>query len=183
VSRYGTPHGCRCTRTSLGALLPLDWGDRSKVAKARAQKRAAGTRRCVLRVTGTLAVFVLILRSARAEAVQQIRTCVRASRRMRTSYRVRPHASRRIAAYFGLGKQLRSGCAAMLLVLARIAIVQPFREEWPGPGSRLGRAAGRRIGCSRAARAAAERDRDRLFIGPGWLKEPRVRITRKDRGR
>jgi hypothetical protein len=28
-----------------------------------------------------------------------------------------------------------------------------------------------------AARAVAEQDRDRLFIGPGWLKEPRVRIT------
>src|SRR5499427_1875814 len=66
-----------------------------------------------------------------------------------------------------------------LLVLARTAIVRPFREERPGPGGHLDRAAGRRIGCSRAARAAAEQDRDRFFIGPGWLKEPRVRITRK----
>src|SRR5499427_5350841 len=73
----------------------------------------------------------------------------------------------------------RSASAAMLLVLARTAIVRPFREERPGPGGRLDRAAGRRIGCSRAARAAAEQDRDRFFIGPGWLKEPRVRITRK----
>src|SRR5262244_2780102 len=67
----------------------------------------------------------------------------------------------------------------LLLVLARTAIVRPFREERPGPGGHLDRAAGRRIGCSRAARAAAEQDRDRFFIGPGWLKEPRVRITRK----
>ena len=70
-----------------------------------------------------------------------------------------------------------------LLVLARTAIVHPFREERPGPGGRPDRAAGRRIGCSRAARAAAEQDRDRFFIGPGWLKEPRVRITRKGRRR
>src|ERR1700738_4760054 len=78
-----------------------------------------------------------------------------------------------------------SGCAraAMLLVLARIGIVRPFHEERPGPGGRLNRAADRRIACSRAARAVAEQDRDRLFIGPGWLKEPRVRITRKGRGR
>jgi hypothetical protein len=86
----------------------------------------------------------------------------------------RPHASRRIAA---------PAAAAMLLVLARTAIVHPFREERPGPGGRPDRAAGRRIGCSRAARAAAEQDRDRFFIGPGWLKEPRVRITRKGRRR
>src|SRR5262245_11904248 len=87
----------------------------------------------------------------------------------------RPHPSRRAHA--------RSNCwhdrACALLVLARTAIVHPFREERPGPGSRLDRVAGRRIGCSRAARAAAEQDRDRFFIGPGWLKEPRVRITRK----
>jgi hypothetical protein len=76
-----------------------------------------------------------------------------------------------------------SPSAEALLVLARTAIVHPFREERPGPGSRLDRVAGRRIGCSRAARAAAEQDRDRFFIGPGWLKEPRVRITRKGRRR
>src|SRR5215813_14833603 len=43
-------------------------------------------------------MLVLILRSAHAEDVRQIRTCVRASRRMRTSQCMRPHASRRIAA-------------------------------------------------------------------------------------
>jgi hypothetical protein len=26
LTHQGTPHGCRCTRTSLGALLPLSWG-------------------------------------------------------------------------------------------------------------------------------------------------------------
>src|SRR5262252_3542911 len=123
-------------------------------------------------------MLVLILRSAHAEDVRQIRTCVRASRRMRTSKCMRPHASRRIAAQrCWAGSVLVR--AAMLLVLARTAIVRPFREERPGPGGHLDRAAGRRIGCSRAARAAAEQDRDRFFIGPGWLKEPRVRITRK----
>ena len=70
-----------------------------------------------------------------------------------------------------------------LLVLARIAMVGAFREEWPDPSGRLGRAADRRIARSRATRAVAEQDRDRLFIGPGWLKEPRVRITRKGRRR
>src|SRR6516164_3955173 len=82
-----------------------------------------------------------------------------------------------------LRKRMLSSHAAMLLVLARTAIVHPFHEERPGPGSRLNRAADRRIACSRAARAVAEQDRDRLFIGPGWLKEPRVRITRKGRRR
>src|SRR6516164_6673655 len=43
-------------------------------------------------------MLVLILRSAYAEDVRQIQTCVRASRRMRTSKCIRPHASRRIAA-------------------------------------------------------------------------------------
>src|SRR4051794_28192644 len=70
-----------------------------------------------------------------------------------------------------------------LLVLVRLAMVGAFREEWPDPSGRLGRAADRRIARSRATRAVAEQDRDRLFIGPGWLKEPRVRITRKGRRR
>src|SRR5262245_56112231 len=43
-------------------------------------------------------MLVLILRSAHAEDVRQIRTCVGASRRMGTSKCIRPHASRRIAA-------------------------------------------------------------------------------------
>src|SRR5262249_19234594 len=98
-----------------------------------------------------------------------------ASRSMRAPPRVRPHPSRRAHARSSFADL--PACA--LLVLARTAIVRPFREERPGPGGRLDRAAGRRIGCSRAARAAAEQDRDRFFIGPGWLKEPRVRITRK----
>ncbi len=58
---------------------------------------------------------VLILRSARAGAIPQTRTRVRASRRMRTSQCVRPHASRRIAARVGRGKHLRLRRAAMLL--------------------------------------------------------------------
>src|SRR4051794_34322881 len=65
-------------------------------------------------------MLVLILRSAHAEDVPQTRTRVRASRRMRTSHRVRPLASRRIAAYFRLGKQLRSGRAARLLSIRAI---------------------------------------------------------------
>src|SRR2546423_12008133 len=31
VSRYGTPHGCRCTRTSLGAPPSLDWVGEAKM--------------------------------------------------------------------------------------------------------------------------------------------------------
>jgi hypothetical protein len=42
VRRYRTPYGCRCTRTSLGALLPSIRGDRSKGAKARARKTRRG---------------------------------------------------------------------------------------------------------------------------------------------
>src|SRR5262245_35104632 len=39
VPRYGTSHGCLArTRTSLGAPLPLDSGERSKGANPRAQK-------------------------------------------------------------------------------------------------------------------------------------------------
>jgi hypothetical protein len=59
-------------------------------------------------------MFVLILRSAHAQALPQSRTSVRASRRMRTATGRRPHASRRIAAHSGCG----SACArraAMLL--------------------------------------------------------------------
>jgi hypothetical protein len=56
---------------------------------------------------GAASAGLLILRSAHAQAVPQTRTRVRASRRMRTSHCVRPHASRRIAARVGRGKHLR----------------------------------------------------------------------------
>ena len=69
------------------------------------------------------------------------------------------------------------------LVLARIGIVRPFHEERPAPGGHPERVADRRIVRTRALWAGGEQDRDRLFIGPGWLKEPRVRITRKGRRR
>src|SRR5712675_2034077 len=51
--RHGVSNGCRCTRTSLGAPLPLDSGWRSKDAKTRAQKCAAGTRKAVLKMVSS----------------------------------------------------------------------------------------------------------------------------------
>src|SRR5439155_20245612 len=46
------PNGCLAsTRTSLGAPPPLIGGKRSESFKTRAQKRAAGTRRCCLVLT------------------------------------------------------------------------------------------------------------------------------------
>src|SRR5262249_37332669 len=103
-----TPNGCRCTRTTLAAPPTLDSGERSKDANPGSRKRAAGRRKAVCMERALLyALVVLILRSARAEKVPQIRTRVRASRRMRTSDWVRPHASRRIAAHLGCG----SACA------------------------------------------------------------------------
>src|SRR5262249_44550282 len=92
----------------LSALRPPSLG----VSEARLQTSGAenapreGERLFVWRVL-LYALVVLILRSARAEKVPQIRTRVRASRRMRTSDWVRPHASRRIAAHLGCG----SACA------------------------------------------------------------------------
>jgi len=70
-----------------------------------------------------------------------------------------------------------------LLVLDGFAILCSFHEERPAPDGHLERVADRRIVRSKAFWAAGEQDRDRLFIGPGWLKEPGVRITRKGRGR
>src|SRR5215467_493106 len=64
-------------------------------------------------------MLVLILRSAHAEGVRQIRTRVRASRRMRTSKCMRPHASRRIAA-----QRCRGG-----RVLVRAAMPLSMRGE------------------------------------------------------
>src|SRR5262249_2136145 len=92
----------------LSALRPPSFG----VSEARSQTSGAenapreGERLFVWRAL-LYALVVLILRSARAEKVPQIRTRVRASRRMRTSDWVRPHASRRIAAHLGRG----SACA------------------------------------------------------------------------
>src|SRR5262249_34138161 len=70
------------------------------------------------------------------------------------------------------------------LVVARISIVGTFRKERSGPGGHPGRTADRRIvahlslwGCVRSRIAIGS------SLGPGWLKEPRVRITRKGRGR
>ena len=94
-------------------------------------------------------MLVLILRSARAEKVPQTGTRVRASRRMRTAPisglpeigRIQfpsrlqptwvPSCFETHRGALGLWKHLRSHPAAMLLVLARTAIVRPFREEGP----------------------------------------------------
>src|SRR5438132_13907813 len=76
-------------------------------------------------------MFVLILRSAHAEEVRRIRTRVRASRRMRTSYCMRPHASRRIAASQS-AEHACPLCAAMLLSMrARV------RGIWPNEPNRV----------------------------------------------
>ena len=61
------------------------------------------------------AMLVLILRSAHSEDVQQIRTCVRASRRMRTRDWVRPHASRRRASHSSVRALHEPASAARLL--------------------------------------------------------------------
>jgi hypothetical protein len=50
------------------------------------------------------------------------------------------------------------------LVLKRIGIVWALREEDPLQLRRSERVAGRRIVCTAAHGAVAERDRDRLFI-------------------
>src|SRR5215831_14822149 len=70
------------------------------------------------------------------------------------------------------------------LVLAGSIMLRTFRKEWSGPGGHPGRTADRRIvahqslwGCVRSRIAIGS------SLGPGWLKEPRVRITRKGRGR
>jgi hypothetical protein len=49
VSRHDTPHGCRCTRTFLGAPpTPSIRVSEATMQKPRAQKCAAGTEECVL---------------------------------------------------------------------------------------------------------------------------------------
>src|SRR5438128_1465294 len=105
------PNGCLArTRTSLGAPLTLDSGWRSKVARP-GRRHAPRERDGLFDIVrwdyrerfsaepqvGTR-LSVLILRSARAGAVPQNRTRVRASRRMRTATMRDAHASRRIAA-------------------------------------------------------------------------------------
>jgi len=59
-------------------------------------------------------------------------------------------------------------------------MVREFRKERSGLGGHPGRTAGRwivahqsRKGCHRSKITIG------IFIRPGWLKEPRVRITRK----
>src|SRR6266567_1308417 len=98
--------------------------------------------------------------------------------------------SRRTQDSFTAGLMLRSTTAVLrdapyraLLVLAQTARMWSFREERSGSDDGPSRTAGRRIVCSLASCAAPERDRGRLFIGPGWLTEPRVRIARKGRRR
>ena len=70
--------------------------------------------------------------------------------------------------------------AQPILVLARSIIVVTFREERSGLGGHPGRTADRRIVTHRSLVSCG---RSKIAIGsssdPGWLKEPRVRITRK----
>src|SRR6476620_7519874 len=84
--------------------------------KARAQKRAAGTRRAV---SNTMRYAARDVRPHPEERVCKIvpptRPRVRASRRMRTSKCIRPHASRRIAARFQRWKDVGPRGAAVLL--------------------------------------------------------------------
>jgi hypothetical protein len=91
--RHGVSNGCRCTRTSLGAPPSLDRGLAKQRCKARAQNRAAGTRWAVLK---TMRFAARDVRPHPEERVCKIvpptRTRVRASRRMRTSKCIRPHA-------------------------------------------------------------------------------------------
>src|SRR6185503_4089189 len=114
--RHGVSNGCRCTRTFLGAPPPLDRGLAKQRCKARAQKRAAGTRRAV---SNTMRYAARDVRPHPEERVCKIvpptRTRVRASRRMRTSKCIRPHASRRIAARFQRWKDVGPRGAAVLL--------------------------------------------------------------------
>jgi hypothetical protein len=98
-------------------------------------------------------IVVLILRSADAEDVAQIRTCVRASRRMRTRDWVRPHASRRRASHSSVRALAELACAARLLsmrageAMARALMLRDASQRAFGWGSNCARAAPR---CSSA---------------------------------
>jgi hypothetical protein len=114
--RHGVSNGCRCPRTSLGAPPPLDSGWRSKDAKPGRKKCAAGTRWAVLKTKRYAARDVRPHPEERVcKIVPPTRTRVRASRRMRTSKCIRPHASRRIAARFQRWKDVGPRGAAVLL--------------------------------------------------------------------
>ena len=67
------------------------------------------------------AVLVLILRSAQCEDFRRTRTCVRASRRMRTRDWMRPHASRCRASHSSCARR-QLACAARLLSM-RAALI------------------------------------------------------------
>jgi hypothetical protein len=121
VRRYRTSDGCRCTRTSLGALLPLDGGDRSNGANPGRRKRAAGTRRCVLRGRRVLRGN-LCTRDARPHPEE--RACRRSTGDWTARARVSkdeeepPSAPSCFETYRSaarLGKELRSRGAATLL--------------------------------------------------------------------
>src|SRR5215471_18600297 len=76
-------------------------------------------------------MLVLILRSAHAEDVRQIRTCVRASRRMKTSKCMRPHASRRIAAQRCWGDGVLASAAMLLSMRGEDArCILAKRSQW-----------------------------------------------------
>jgi len=99
------PTGASHAPERLSALRPpLDSGERSNDAKPRAQKTRRGNEMgCLTSWAGLNAMLSSSWGARMLKRTRKVRTGVRASRRMRTSRCVRPHASRRIAARFGCG--------------------------------------------------------------------------------
>src|SRR5947209_16263496 len=83
--------------------------------------------------------LVLVLRSAHGEELPQTLACVRASRRVRTSDCMRPHASRRIAAVLS--------CAG---ICARLRCDAPQHEGTPARARNLTTLCRHADGCPRS---------------------------------
>jgi hypothetical protein len=111
------------------------------------------------------AKLVLILRSAHGRNVLRTRTRVRASRRMRTSLCIRPHASRRIAAQPICGACVPL-CAAMLRSM-RATVRSAF---WPNEAKRQRGREGPTCGCGEMSAGSPSCFRPVLYREPCNLK-------------
>src|SRR5262249_959931 len=174
VSRHDTPNGCIAQHPNVSrrSAYPSIGLSEATMQTPGAKKRAAGTMECVL-FESLAVIFVLILRSAHAEAIPPIRTRFRPPPSMRTDTPscLETHRSAR-----RLGKHLRSRRAAMPLSMrargaAHFGETNPTgilakrtqRAFWPNEP--------RRGACARAKYqpAAARNERRRSFIVSGLL--------------